>query len=253
MLHARHGRSFSGAAHDLVQPSRRSVPSDWPPTGDSGASSVRSDDHRVDLVTTPIVSAPSVRHRPGGLGRSDGDTISAMPTIAVLDHHDREQAGRIRDLQRAAYAVEAQLIGYSQMPPLVETTRDIAQLDLIVLGAVERETLRGLLGYRRDGDVVDIDRLAVDPDNFRNGIGRALLEELHRRESDADRFEVSTGAANEPAIALYRAVGYRLKRQEISCGVRLVHLERATATAGPAGLCSRDRRETNSDDRDELA
>jgi ribosomal protein S18 acetylase RimI-like enzyme len=162
-----------------------------------------------------------------GRGQSDADTISAVPTIAVLDHHDRELAGRIRDLQRASYAVEAELIGFNQMPPLVETTSDIARLDLIVLGDVERETLRGLLGYRRDADVVDIDRLAVDPEYFRNGIGRALLEELHRRELDADRFEVSTGAANEPALALYRAVGYRLKRQEVSRGVRLVHLERA--------------------------
>jgi ribosomal protein S18 acetylase RimI-like enzyme len=152
-----------------------------------------------------------------------------VSTIAVLDHHDRELAGRIRDLQRASYAVEAELIGFNQMPPLVETTSDIARLDLIVLGDVERETLRGLLGYRRDADVVDIDRLAVDPEYFRNGIGRALLEELHRRELDADRFEVSTGAANEPALALYRAVGYRLKRQEVSRGVRLVHLERAGA------------------------
>lgn len=150
-----------------------------------------------------------------------------MPTLAVLDHHDRELAGRIRDLQRASYAVEAELIGFNQMPALVETTSDIERLDLIVLGAVERGTLRGVLGYRRDADVVDIDRLAVDPEHFRNGIGRALLEELHQRELDADRFEVSTGAANEPAIALYRAVGYRLKRSEVSRGVRLVHLERA--------------------------
>jgi ribosomal protein S18 acetylase RimI-like enzyme len=159
--------------------------------------------------------------------RSAADTISPVPTIAVLDHHERDQAGRIRDLQRASYAVEAELIGFNQMPPLVETTSDIARLDLTVLGAVELGALRGLLGYRRDADVVDIDRLAVDPEHFRSGIGRALLEELHRRELDADRFEVSTGAANEPAIALYRAVGYQLKREEVSRGVRVVHLERA--------------------------
>ncbi|MGH9214075.1 MAG: GNAT family N-acetyltransferase [Acidimicrobiales bacterium] len=149
-----------------------------------------------------------------------------MLTIEVLDHRDAEVAGRIRDLQRASYAVEARLIGFDQMPPMVETPSDIAELDLIVLGAVERETLSGLLGYRRIRDLVDIDRLAVDPTRFRSGIGRALLEVLHRREGDADRFEVSTGAANKPAIALYRTVGYQSKRQAISRGVRLVHLAR---------------------------
>jgi ribosomal protein S18 acetylase RimI-like enzyme len=148
-------------------------------------------------------------------------------TVDVLNHRDRAIARRIRNVQRASYAVEAKLIGYDEMPPLVETTSDVAQLDLIVLGAVERPTLRGVLGYRRQADAVDIDRLAVDPARFRKGIGRALLEELHRRERDANRFEVSTGAANEPAIALYRAVGYQLTCEEVSRSVRLVHLERA--------------------------
>ena len=61
----------------------------------------------------------------------------------------------------------------------------------------------GVLGYRRDGDAVDIDRLAVDPAFFRRGLATKLLRELFVRERDATLFTVSTGFGNHPAIDLY--------------------------------------------------
>jgi ribosomal protein S18 acetylase RimI-like enzyme len=146
--------------------------------------------------------------------------------VVVLDHRDAGVAARIRDLQRASYRVEADLIGFDKMPPLLEDVEDIARLKLTVLGAVERHEVLGVLGYSRDDGIVDIDRLAVDPTHFRRGVGRMLLDALHRRESDADRFEVSTGADNEPAIGLYRVMGYEPTHGEISAGVNLVHLAR---------------------------
>ncbi|MDP1818503.1 MAG: GNAT family N-acetyltransferase [Acidimicrobiales bacterium] len=103
--------------------------------------------------------------------------------------------------------MEADLIGFDKMPPLLEGVDEIAQLALTVLGAVERHEVVGLLGYSRDDGIVDIDGLAVDPAPFRRGVGRTLLEALHHREPHAGRFEVSTGAENEPAISLYRAMG----------------------------------------------
>ena len=64
--------------------------------------------------------------------------------VVVLDHRHTGVAAQVRDLQRASYRAEAELIGFDQMPP--------------------------------------------------------------------DRFEVSTGAENGPAIALYRAMGYQASR-----------------------------------------
>lgn len=133
---------------------------------------------------------------------------------------------QLRELQRAAYRVEAELIGYDQMPPLREEVTDILRLDLTILGAVEANRLIGMLGYARVTGTVDIDRLAVEPGHFRRGVGRMLLDAVHRRESDAARFEVSTGAANRPAIALYEAMGCRMTSEEISHDVRLAHLPR---------------------------
>lgn len=146
--------------------------------------------------------------------------------VVEIDHRDPDLALRVRDLQRAAYRIEAELIGYDQMPPLREEVTDILRLDLTILGAMEDDSLIGVLGYARVSGTVDIDRLAVEPARFRRGVGRTLLDGLHRRESDASRFEVSTGAANRPAIALYEAMGYRLTSEEISHDVRLSHFAR---------------------------
>lgn len=130
------------------------------------------------------------------------------------------------DVQRASYRAEADLIGFDKMPPLLEGVEDIARLTLTILGAVDGPEVLGVLGYRRDGGTVDIDRLAVGPTHFRRGVGRTLMDALHRRESGANQFEVSTGAENAPAMALYRAMGYLPTHGETSAGVPLVHMAR---------------------------
>lgn len=167
----------------------------------------------------------AVERQPGGLGARAWHA-RLVPVVEILDHRDRDLAVRIRDLQRAAYGVEAELIGFSGIPPLNEEVADIVELALTVLGTVEHGEILGLLGYCRVGSVVDIDRLAVEPSHFRRGIGRLLLEDLHRREVGAARFEVSTGTANYPALALYEVMGYRRIGEDPSSVVRIVRLAR---------------------------
>ncbi len=128
-------------------------------------------------------------------------------------------------LQRAAYRVEAELIGYDRMPPLREEAAEVVARELTVLGVKNGPGLIGLLGYTRVDDVVEIDRVAVDPTRFGRGIGRRLLVSLHARERSARLFRVSTGAANLPAIALYESMGYTFTREEES-EIRLAHFER---------------------------
>ncbi len=129
--------------------------------------------------------------------------------VVVLDQTDPGTASLVVALQQASYAVEAGLIGYSRIPPLLETVSDVSRLDVTMLGAMDEGELTALLGYRRLGDRVDIDRLAAHPSRFRRGLARLLLHEVHHRESDAERFDVTTGAENLPAVALYLTMGYR--------------------------------------------
>ena len=154
-------------------------------------------------------------------------TLASVPTVVVLDHSDPEVAAAIRDLQRAAYALEAALIGFGGIPTLHETADAVARLDLVVLGALDGGRLVGILGYRRMDDDVDVDRLAVDPGALRTGVATALLEELHRREDDARTFHVTTGADNGPAVALYTRLGYeRAADRVLANGLRLAEFAR---------------------------
>ena len=156
--------------------------------------------------TGPPIATGRRLARSGGVARGKMLPVGA---IVVLDHTDPRIAARIVELQRASYAVEADLIGFDAIPTRLETPAQVARLDLTILGAVDDDgRLVGVLGYRRLGNIVEIDRLAVDPPWFRRGIARSLIEEVHRHEADATAFAVSTGAGNTPAITLYEKLGY---------------------------------------------
>lgn len=147
--------------------------------------------------------------------------------IVVVNHAESVIAAAVNELQRASYAVEAVLIGYIAIPTLHETDEVVAQLDLTILGALDHGELVRILGYRRTEETVVIDRLAVHPRVFRRGVGGSLLEELHRRERDALRFEVMTGAENTPAVSLYTKFGYcRAFDESLAEGVTLAHFIR---------------------------
>lgn len=122
-------------------------------------------------------------------------------------------------LQQQAYRVEADLIGATFFPPLLQSEATlheeqpagyITRLDERLVGAltVEGET---------------ITRLLVSPDSFRQGIATQLIR--HTLEHQALRI-VSTAALNEPAIALYRQFGFRPVHQVRRDAIVLVTLER---------------------------
>lgn len=149
----------------------------------------------------------------------------------MLEHRQLDVASAIVEVQRAAYAIEAEIIGFNGIPPLHETVEQVAALDLTILGAFDGLALAGLVGYERDGDVVDIDRLAVAPQFFRHGVGRALVTAVHERESDAGTFTVSTGALNTPAIELYTRLGYRrLADRDLPEGLTIAVFKRSVTT-----------------------
>lgn len=152
--------------------------------------------------------------------------------VTVVDHRAASVAAAIVDVQRAAYRIEAELIGYYRIPGLTETAAEVTALDLTILGVHDDGRLAGLVGYTRDDEVVDIERLAVDPAWFRRGVGRALVAAVHERERDAARFEVSTGAANAPGVGLYTAFGYRRVDTRVLDGCPVVFLVRTPGSGG---------------------
>jgi ribosomal protein S18 acetylase RimI-like enzyme len=125
-----------------------------------------------------------------------------------LDLENEAVARSVLELQRAAYAVEAGIIGSDGIPALNETLDALRSAGEEWLGAFDEVGLAGAVSWRAlDDGTIDIHRLVVAPRAFRRGVASALLDGLD--EVFPDRaMVVSTGTANEPALALYRRRGF---------------------------------------------
>jgi ribosomal protein S18 acetylase RimI-like enzyme len=137
--------------------------------------------------------------------------------IVPIDPSEPGLAERLVEIQRGAYAIEADLIGFDGIPQLTETPQQVRALGHMHWRAiVEDEILAALIAWEDTSTVIDIDRLAVDPAFARRGYGRRLV-----RSVPTDRPTiVSTGADNTPACRLYVDEGFTITGQsEIAPGV----------------------------------
>ena len=87
--------------------------------------------------------------------------------------------------------------------------------------------LVGAVAWLDQGDHLDIDRLMVDPESRRQGVGGTLLQAVLDR-ADGRPVVVSTGRDNAPAVALYVRHGFVVDRDEqVPPGIWITHLKRA--------------------------
>jgi ribosomal protein S18 acetylase RimI-like enzyme len=132
-----------------------------------------------------------------------------VPALALVDISDPGVAAEVLELQRRAYLVEAKLIGSNDIPPLRETLAELRRCgETFLVARAGDGVLAGAIPWRVDGSVVDLHRLVVDPEYFRQGVGSALVRGALGCVPEAERAVVQTGAANAPAIALYRREGF---------------------------------------------
>jgi GNAT superfamily N-acetyltransferase len=89
--------------------------------------------------------------------------------------------GVARDLlsvQRAAYAVETELLGDDRIPPSRESLAELRRAPLSWLGALRDDRLVGAAGWSVEPDVLDIVRPVVSPEVHRRGVGSALVRRV---------------------------------------------------------------------------
>ena len=130
------------------------------------------------------------------------------------------------EVQHAAYAIEAELIGYPQLPPAHENLAALQATDEELWLCEEGDSLVGAVGLEHGDDEMVIARLFVAPAAFRRGVGSALVEHALAR-ADGRRVRVGTGARNAPALALYERFGFRrLDEREPAPSVGYVELVR---------------------------
>lgn len=146
--------------------------------------------------------------------------------INTIDITADEEAEAVWYLQQTAYRVEAELIGFADLPPLMETVADLKQCGETFIGWFEEEELAAALSYTDNGSELEVCRLMVHPACFRRGIGRRLMQEAEaRRELGTSRIRVSTGTRNLPALRLYESCGFATEKvREVAPGVELTTL-----------------------------
>jgi ribosomal protein S18 acetylase RimI-like enzyme len=133
----------------------------------------------------------------------------------------------VLEVQHAAYAIEAELIGYPQLPPAHETLAALQACGEELWLCEEAGELLGAVGLEAVSDEeLLIARLFVAPSALRRGVGTALVHHALAR-AGGRRVRVGTAASNLPALALYEGLGFeRVSESEPAPGVDYVELVR---------------------------
>lgn len=135
--------------------------------------------------------------------------------IKEIDITNKMIAEDVLKIQIPAYEIEADIIGYSDIPPLNDTIPALMKCGETFVGYYINEELSGVLSFKIEKDVIDIHRLMVHPSHFRKGIAKELLEYIERNEWGIKTLIVSTGSKNMPAIHFYEKFGFVKTRETI--------------------------------------
>lgn len=149
--------------------------------------------------------------------------------IRELDIRDVGIARVVLELQKTSYAVEAEIIGSRELPPLWETLEELRACGEDFHGYFLAGELAGAISTKKRRDILDIHRLFVGPKYFRRGIASSLLRRVERDEG-IEEFTVSTGARNEPAKRLYLSHGFvEMGEDEVAPGLFVARFEKTAA------------------------
>lgn len=145
--------------------------------------------------------------------------------ISPINIQNSEIAARIRDIQLVSYPVEAELIGFDDLPPLRDTVETLLTCGETFYGYMEEDVIVGAMSYSLEDEQLHICRMMVHPEHFRKGIADQLLGHF-MKQHPASKKAVTTGALNIPAIRLYQKHGFELVREiEVEPGLSLAWLE----------------------------
>jgi ribosomal protein S18 acetylase RimI-like enzyme len=153
----------------------------------------------VDLQTSRMIPAEAADLRVREAVASDAEGIAAIGRVAFPELHKAalDQA-TIELVVEQIYSVEA----------LVACIGRCARArDAHFLVAERGGLVAGYLHYDCDGPEPELHRIYVDPEQKGNGIGSALMRELHQRLAPGASYVLLVLASNTPAIEFYRRHG----------------------------------------------
>lgn len=153
-----------------------------------------------------------------------------MNTFIKLDLQDDITVDELWSMQHKAYRLEAELIGFREIPPLMET-RDMLRRsgeDFYGYFGANGDLMGAVATEEESPGKLTITRMMVNPDFFRQGVASNLLENVFRQHGEMEQFIVSTGKLNVPAVSLYTKYGFvAVGSEEVAPGVELIEFHRS--------------------------
>lgn len=152
-----------------------------------------------------------------------------MNKIIKLDLQDVDTLSELWSLQHKAYRLEAEIIGFHEIPPLLETRDMLSRSEELFYGSFDDHgDLMGAVAVLEETPgKLTVTRMMVNPNFFRQGVAGNLLEYIFNLYLKMEQFIVSTGKLNVPAVTLYTKHGFiPAGIEEVAPGVELIEFHR---------------------------
>jgi len=138
-----------------------------------------------------------------------------MRMIRPIDLENLHELLPLLELQQLAYRIEAELIGFEEIPPLLDSPQTLRESGESFFGHYTGVKLTGAVSCRQSPKELTICRMMVHPDYFRMGIAGKLLEHVESMAAPGRAIVVTTGTSNTPAVSLYEKHGYEPSRMHL--------------------------------------
>lgn len=136
---------------------------------------------------------------------------------------------KLLEIQKKAFAVQAEKYDAWDIPPMVETITDVdlSKKNMTVLVAEINNEIVGSIRLLKEGDSAEVKRLSVSDNHQNKGIGRKLMNEIENHTGGIKRLWLFTGGQSEKNISLYKKLGYTVfKEEHFKDEFTLIHMEK---------------------------
>ncbi|NEN84187.1 GNAT family N-acetyltransferase [Paenibacillus elgii] len=147
--------------------------------------------------------------------------------IRPIDLSDQNAVLELLSLQQVAYRIEAELVGFEEIPPLLDSPLTLRESGEAFFGCYMDERLVGAAACKQSPKEMTVCRMMVHPDWFRHGIASRLLEHIEQHVPPGTLIKVATGTNNTPAVRLYEKHGYEpVQVQLLALGITLTQFQK---------------------------
>ncbi|WP_010502172.1 GNAT family N-acetyltransferase [Paenibacillus elgii] len=147
--------------------------------------------------------------------------------IRPIDLSDQNAVLELLSLQQVAYRIEAELVGFEEIPPLLDSPLSLRESGEAFFGCYLDERLVGAAACKQSPKEMTVCRMMVHPDWFRHGIASRLLEHIEQHVQPGTLIKVATGTNNTPAVRLYEKHGYEpVQVQLLAPGITLTQFQK---------------------------